>query len=102
MVLETARKFGLDVCAPTAAARDQSGAFPEAELKALAELGFMGVKVPVEHGGAGLDMVSYALAGWAILVFFYGQVMGLLFHPSYLTIWLQGVLPSGFPDWLII
>jgi alkylation response protein AidB-like acyl-CoA dehydrogenase len=62
MVLETARRFGLDVCAPTAAERDRSGAFPEAELKQLAELGFMGVKVPMEHGGAGLDMVSYALA----------------------------------------
>jgi len=46
--------------------------------------------------------LSYALAGWAILVFFYDQVMGLLFHPSYLAIWLQAVLPDGTPDWLII
>ena len=45
---------------------------------------------------------GYALAGWAILVFFYGQVMGLLFHPSYLAIWLQSVLPAGTPDWLIL
>ncbi len=45
---------------------------------------------------------SYALAGWAILALFYDQVMGLLFHPSYLAIWLQSVLPDGIPDWLII
>ena len=46
--------------------------------------------------------ITYALGGWAILVFLYGQVMGLLFHPSYLTVWLQSVLPNGTPDWLII
>ena len=45
---------------------------------------------------------AYALAGWAILVFLYDQVMGLLFHPSYLTVWLQSVLPDGTPAWLII
>ena len=46
--------------------------------------------------------VSYALAGWAILVFFYDRTMGLLFHPSYLAIWLRSVLPGGVPDWLIV
>ena len=46
--------------------------------------------------------LGYALAGWAILVFLYDQTMGLLFHPSYLTVWLQSVLPDGIPDWLII
>jgi putative tricarboxylic transport membrane protein len=44
--------------------------------------------------------VAYALGAWAILVFFYDQVMSLLFHPSYLALWLQPVLPSGVPDWL--
>ncbi len=46
--------------------------------------------------------VTYALGAWAILVFFYGQVMSLLFHPSYLALWLQPVLPSGVPDWLFL
>lgn len=44
--------------------------------------------------------VAYALGAWAILVFFYDQVMSLLFHPSYLALWLQPVLPSAVPDWL--
>jgi hypothetical protein len=44
--------------------------------------------------------VAYALGAWVILVFFYGQVMSLLFHPSYLALWLQPILPSGVPDWL--
>jgi len=44
--------------------------------------------------------VAYALAAWLIMVFFYDQVMSLLFHPSYLALWLRPILPSGFPDWL--
>ena len=46
--------------------------------------------------------MAYAAAAWVILVFFYDQVMGLLFHPSLLTVWLQSVLPNDFPDWLLI
>ncbi|MCK5325059.1 MAG: tripartite tricarboxylate transporter permease [Woeseiaceae bacterium] len=46
--------------------------------------------------------VTYALGAWAILVFFYDQVMSLLFHPSYLALWLQPFLPSGVPDWLFL
>jgi hypothetical protein len=46
--------------------------------------------------------VAYAFCAWAILVFFYDQVMSLLFHPSYLALWLGPILPSGFPDWLFL
>ena len=46
--------------------------------------------------------LGYALAGWAVLVFFYDQVMGMLFHTSWLALWLQSVLPGGAPEWLII
>ena len=46
--------------------------------------------------------LAYALAGWLIVVFFYGEVMGLLFHPSYLELWLQSSLPDGIPAWLIV
>jgi len=44
--------------------------------------------------------LSYALGAWAILVFFYGEIMRLLFHPSYLALWLQPVLPDSVPTWL--
>ena len=45
--------------------------------------------------------LAYSLGAWAILVFFYDQVMQLLFHPSLLAIWMQPRLPSNFPDWLL-
>ena len=43
---------------------------------------------------------AYAACVWGIMVFFYGQVMRILFHPSWLESSLRGVLPSSFPDWL--
>ncbi len=44
---------------------------------------------------------AYAAVVWAIMVLFYGQVMSILFHPSWLESALRGVLPSNFPDWLL-
>jgi len=46
--------------------------------------------------------VAYALGAWGILVFFYDQVMSLLFHPSYLALWLRPNLPAGVPEWLFL
>lgn len=46
--------------------------------------------------------LAYAFIGWVIIVFFYGEVMNTLFHPSYLGIWLEAALPDGFPNWLIV
>ena len=44
---------------------------------------------------------AYALGAWALIVFFYDQVMGLLFHPSLLQQAMQSRLPSAFPEWLL-
>jgi hypothetical protein len=46
--------------------------------------------------------LAYALGAWVILVVFYDQVMSLLFHPSYLALWLQPILPSTVPAWLFL
>jgi putative tricarboxylic transport membrane protein len=48
-----------------------------------------------------LVAISYALGCWAIMVFFYDQVMSLLFHPSLLELNLQSKFSIGFPDWLL-
>jgi butyryl-CoA dehydrogenase len=54
--------FAADVVAPHAAAIDEHGEFPREIVKALAREGLLGVTIPKEWGGAGLDYVSYALA----------------------------------------
>ena len=62
MIQETARKFAEDELAPTAAERDEKEEFPYEGVKKLGELGFMGMMVPEEYGGAGLDTISYVIA----------------------------------------
>ena len=61
IIQAAAREFAQKEIAPIAAEFDESGEFPEASIRAAGELGFMGVEVPEEYGGAGLDPVSYAL-----------------------------------------
>jgi alkylation response protein AidB-like acyl-CoA dehydrogenase len=62
LIKETARKFAQDELAPSAAERDEKEEFPVEAVKKLGELGFMGMMVPEQYGGAGLDTISYVLA----------------------------------------
>lgn len=61
IIQAAAREFAQNEIAPIAAEFDESGEFPTESIRAAAKLGFMGVEVPLEYGGAGLDPVSYAL-----------------------------------------
>ncbi len=62
LVRRTARDFATEKLLPIAHDIDEQGKVPPAILKELAALGFLGVYVPEELGGAGLDAVSYVLA----------------------------------------
>ncbi|HEY2981860.1 MAG TPA: acyl-CoA dehydrogenase family protein, partial [Anaerolineales bacterium] len=62
MIRDTAREFARDEIAPIAAALDESQEFPHATIRKMGEMGFMGIEVPEEFGGAGLDTLSYVLA----------------------------------------
>jgi butyryl-CoA dehydrogenase len=62
MLREVARDFARRELAPQAAARDRSGEFPAAAIAELGRLGFLGMLVPPQYGGAGADHVGYALA----------------------------------------
>ncbi len=62
MIRETARRFAQDHLAPHAAAWDRDETFPAAALKAMGELGLLGMLVPPEWDGAGADNVAMALA----------------------------------------
>lgn len=58
MVRDLAREFIL----PAAAERDRTKEFPADIIKKMGELGLMGMNVPPEYNGAGVDTISYSLA----------------------------------------
>lgn len=62
MIQQTARDFAISEIAPSSVERDKNSEFPYEIIKKLGELGFMGMMVPPEYDGAGLDTISYILA----------------------------------------
>ncbi len=62
MIRETARKFAEARLAPTSIERDEKEEFPHEAIKELGELGFMGMMIPEQWGGSGLDTISYVIA----------------------------------------
>lgn len=62
LVQRTAKDAAERLLAPKAAQRDVTGEFPTDELRALAELGLLGVAVPEELGGSGAGAIAYSLA----------------------------------------
>lgn len=61
MLRDMARKFAAKELKPIAAEIDLKGEVPEAILKQMADLGFMGIVFPEEYGGFGLGEVGYCL-----------------------------------------
>jgi alkylation response protein AidB-like acyl-CoA dehydrogenase len=61
-IREAAREFAEKELVKGAAERDEKELFPYDQIKKMADLGFMGMMVPSEYGGSGLDSVSYVLA----------------------------------------
>lgn len=62
MVRDMVRELAAERLAPGAAARDESGEFPQDIFHELGELGLLGMLVPEAYGGAGMDTLSYLLA----------------------------------------
>ncbi|MCF8129382.1 MAG: acyl-CoA dehydrogenase [Deltaproteobacteria bacterium] len=62
MVREMAARFAEAEVRPKAAALDESHAHPADIVKQLGELKMLGIAVPEEYGGGGMDYVSYVLA----------------------------------------
>src|SRR5512137_1847775 len=61
-VRDLCRQFANEELRPNARKWDADHQFPAAAVKKLGEMGLLGVAVPAEWGGAGMDNVSYALA----------------------------------------
>jgi alkylation response protein AidB-like acyl-CoA dehydrogenase len=62
MIQDVARRISQEKIAPSAEHHDRTGEFPLENIRTLGENGLMGIEVPAEYGGAGLDPISYVLA----------------------------------------
>src|SRR5690606_30654269 len=62
MIQQAARDYAQRELIQDVIERDTNSIYPEKHVKALAELGFMGMMVSPEYDGAGMDSVSYVLA----------------------------------------
>ena len=62
MIQQTARDFAVKEVAPLADKVDKQEYFPQENVRRMAELGFMGMFIPEQWGGSGMDVVSYVLA----------------------------------------
>ncbi len=61
-IQDVARRIAREVIAPSAEHFDRTGEFPLENIRLLGENGLMGIEVPSEYGGAGMDPISYVLA----------------------------------------
>ncbi|MBI2398915.1 MAG: acyl-CoA dehydrogenase family protein [Xanthomonadales bacterium] len=61
-IQDVARRIAQEKIAPSAEHHDATGEFPLANIRTLGENGLMGIEVPHEYGGAGMDPISYVLA----------------------------------------
>jgi alkylation response protein AidB-like acyl-CoA dehydrogenase len=61
-IRQAARNFAQKEIAPVAAEFDETGEFPSKTIQKMGEMGFMGIEVPEEYGGAGMDALAYVLA----------------------------------------
>lgn len=57
-----ARDFAQKRIVPVAAELDEKGEFPLDNIREMGQLGLMGIEVPEEYGGAGMDPIAYVLA----------------------------------------
>src|SRR5687767_6861126 len=62
MVKQMAAEFAEKEVKPVANRMDREAAYPRELIRRMGEMGFMGMVVPEELGGAGMDLVSYTIA----------------------------------------
>ena len=62
MIQDVARRIAREKIAPAAEHFDKTGEFPLENIQLLGENGLMGIEVPTEYGGAGMDPIAYVLA----------------------------------------
>lgn len=61
-LLHYVKKFAQEKIKPIAEAFDETGEFPLETIKEMGQMGLMGIEVPEEYGGSGMDPLAYVLA----------------------------------------
>lgn len=62
MIQDVARRIAQEKIAPSAEHFDRTGEFPLENIQLLGQNGLMGIEVPEQYGGSGMDPISYVLA----------------------------------------
>ena len=62
-ILEAVKEFADEELAPKAKELDEAGVWPAENIEKLAELDLMGIAVPEEYGGLGMDFLTWAAVG---------------------------------------
>ncbi|MBE0569852.1 MAG: acyl-CoA dehydrogenase family protein [Deltaproteobacteria bacterium] len=89
------RSFVAKEVRPHAHDWDAEGKFPWDAVRKLADLGILGTMVPEEYGGAGMDMVSYAIAIEEIAKGDGSLGLTVASHHSLCTAYLQAFGPEA-------
>jgi len=92
MIRETVRQFAEREIRPIAAEVDRTGEFPAATIAKMASLGLLGITIPTEYEGAGLDTISLAIAVEEVARVCGSHALIMAAHNSLCTgnIWLAG------------
>src|SRR5574338_524683 len=61
MLRQAVRDFAQKEIVPIASHYDETGEFPLETVRKMGEMGLMGIEVPEEYGGAGMDTLAYVL-----------------------------------------
>lgn len=61
MFRDMAKEFGLREVLPSARERDREEKFPHEIMRKMAHQGLLGIKIPKEYGGLGLDWMTFGL-----------------------------------------
>lgn len=81
-IVALAREFAQNEIAPHAAEWDRTKQHPAEAMQKLAELGFMGMRIPEEYDGLGLDLLTYLMVVEEIAAADASVAIGLAVHNS--------------------
>lgn len=81
-LVQLAREFARNEIAPRAAEWDAAKAYPQDIMDRLAELGFLGLRIPEEYDGLGLDVLTYLMIIEEIAAADAAVAIGLAVHNS--------------------